>query len=182
VPTTSCSGWKLTGVNSITYTDASRTVGELYSNIANAVQPVKSAGFAPPDAILMHPRRWSWVLAAVDSTGRPLVTPYSPVNNPGTMTEVRSFGAVGSLQRLDVYTDANIPTNLGGGTEDEIYEARFQDMVLFESPPRTEVFRDIGSANLTVRFRIYAFCNLFAARFPAGVSRIRGTGLIQPSF
>ena len=59
------------------------------------------------------------------------------------MTEVRSFGAVGSLQGLDVYTDANIPTTVGAGTEDEIYVARFRDMVLFESPPRTEVFRDV---------------------------------------
>lgn len=172
----------LTGVNAITYTDASPTVGELYSSIANAIQQVHTARFAPPDAILMAPRRWGWFLAAVDSTGRPLVTPYSPMNNPAQMNGVLSFGPVGSLQGLPVYTDANIPLLLGAGTEDEIYVARFSDMLFMEGPLRTEVFRDVGSANATVRFRVYAFCNFFCGRFPAGVSRIRGTGLIAPTF
>jgi HK97 family phage major capsid protein len=172
----------LTGVNAVTYTDATPTVPELYSNIANAVQQVHTGRFAPPDAILMHPRRWGWLLAASDSTGRPLVTPYAPYNNPGQMNGIPSFGPVGSLQGLPVYTDANIPTTVGAGTEDEIYVARFADMLFMEGPLRSEVFRDIGSANATVRFRVYAFCNLFVGRFPAGVSRIKGTGLIAPVF
>lgn len=133
----------LTGVNAVTYTDASPTVGELYSSIANAIQLVNTARFAPPDGIVMHPRRWSWILAAVDSTGRPLVTPYSPFNNPGEVSAVAAFGPVGSLQGLPVFTDANIPTTLGGGTEDEVYVARFSDSLLYESPLRAEQFRDI---------------------------------------
>ena len=55
-------------------------------------------------------------------------------------------------------------------------------MLLYETPLRTEVFRDVGSANATVRFRVYAFVNLFVGRFPAGVSQIRGTGLTTPSY
>jgi hypothetical protein len=51
-----------------------------------------------------------------------------------------------------------------------------------ENPLRTEVFRDIGSATGTVRFRIYAFLNFFCGRFPAGVSRLNGSGLISPVF
>lgn len=94
------------------------------------------------------------------------------------MAGVHSFGPVGSLQGLPVYTDANIPITVGAGTEDEIYVARFDDMLLYESAPRTEVFRDVGSATATGRFCVYAFVNFFAGRFPAGVSRIRGTGLI----
>jgi len=172
----------LTGVNSVTYTDATPTVGELYSQIANAVQQVHTARFAPPDAILMHPRRWGWFLAAVDSTGRPLVTPYAPMNNPAASGPIASFGPVGSLQGLPVYTDANIPITVGAGTEDEVYVAKFSDMLIMEGPLRAEVFRDVGSATATVRFRVYAFCNLFVGRFPAGVSRIRGTGLIAPVF
>ncbi|MDQ2933819.1 MAG: phage major capsid protein [Chloroflexota bacterium] len=122
------------------------------------------------------------MLAAVDSTGRPLVTPYAPMNNPGTTGAPQAFGPVGSLQGLPVYTDANLPTTLGGGTEDEIYVAKFSDMLFMEGPLRLETFRDIGSANATVRFRAYQFLNLFVGRFPAGVSRIRGTGLIAPTW
>lgn len=87
------------------------------------------------------------------------------------------------MQGLPVYTDANIPVNLGAGTnQDEIYVARFADMIFMEGPIRTEVFRDIGSANATVRFRLYAFVNFFAGRFPGGISRITGTGLVAPTF
>jgi HK97 family phage major capsid protein len=172
----------LSGVNAITYTDATPTVPELYSAIANGVQQVQTARFAPPDAILMHPRRWGWILAASDTTGRPLVTPYAGTNNPATNPNVNAFNFVGSMQGLPVYADANIPTTVGAGTEDEIYVAKFSDMLFMEGPLRTEVFRDVGSANATVRFRIYAFCNLFVGRYPAGVSRIRGTGLIAPVF
>jgi hypothetical protein len=71
---------------------------------------------------------------------------------------------------------------VGAGTEDEIYVARFQDMLLYEGPLRAEMFRDVGSATATVRFRVYAFVNLFVGRYPVGVSQIRGTGLIAPTF
>jgi HK97 family phage major capsid protein len=172
----------LTGINTITYTQASPTVPLLYSQIANAVQQVATGRFAPADAILMHPRRWGYLLAASDSTGRPLVTPYAGTNNPADPGSPSAYGFVGSMQGLPVYTDANIPTTVGAGTEDEIYVAKFSDMLFMEGPLRTEVFRDIGSATATVRFRVYAFCNLFVGRFPAGVSRIRGTGMIAPVF
>lgn len=172
----------LSGLNTVTYTDASPTVGELYPKIADAVQQVHTNRFQPPDAILMHPRRWGWFLGAVDTSGRPLVTPYAPQNSAAAFGGVQSFGPVGSLQGLNVFTSANIPTTVGAGTEDEIYVARFSDMLLLEGPMRTEVFRDVGSANATVRFRVYAFVNLFVGRFPAGVSQIRGTGLIAPTF
>jgi hypothetical protein len=55
-------------------------------------------------------------------------------------------------------------------------------MNLYESQPRAEVMRDVGSATGTIRFRIYAFVNLFVGRYPGGVSRIRGSGLIAPTF
>lgn len=172
----------LSGLNTVTYTDATPTVAELYPKIADAVQQVQTLRFLPPDAILMHPRRWAWFLAAVDSSGRPLVTPYAPMNSSGQYGSLNAFGPVGGLLGLNVFTDANIPTTVGAGTEDEIYVARFGDMLLLEGPMRTEVFRDVGSATATVRFRVYSFVNLFVGRFPAGVSQIRGTGLIAPTF
>jgi len=174
----------LTGVNAITYTDATPTVPEFLPKLADAVQQVATGRFLPPDGIVMHPRRWAWLLAAVDSTGRPLVEPDGVAMNPTAIADAPAAqGRVGQLAGLPVYTTANIPTTLGGGTEDEIYIARFSDMIRFESqPPRLEMFRDIGSANATVRFRIYAFVNAFLGRFPAGVSRLKGSGMIAPTF
>jgi HK97 family phage major capsid protein len=171
----------LTGVNAVTYTQASPTIPLLYSQVANAIQLVQTARFAAPDAILMHPRRWANILAASDTTGRPLVTPYAGMNNPADGVNNAPYGFVGSMQGLPVYADANIPTTVGG-SQDEIYVARFADMLFMEGALRTEVFRDIGSANATVRFRVYAFVNFFCGRFPASVSRITGTGLAAPVF
>lgn len=175
----------LTGFNAVTYTDASPTVAEAYPKVADAIQQVATGRFAAAEAILMHPRRWGWITAAVDTQGRPFVVPEGngPTNAPGTFSTVTAQGRVGTLQGLPVYTSANVPTNLGAGTnEDEIYVFRPADLLLYEGPVRAEVFRDVGSANLTIRFRVYSFVNLFVGRFPAGVSKITGTGLVAPTF
>jgi HK97 family phage major capsid protein len=61
-----------TGTNAITYTTGSPTVALLYSKLADAIQQVTTNRFMPPDTIVMHPRRWASLLAAVDTAGRPL--------------------------------------------------------------------------------------------------------------
>src|ERR1044072_8405142 len=63
------------GVNAITYTDASPTVGELYSKVGDGIQQIHTQRFLPPDKIFMHPRRWAWFTVSLDTNGRPLVVP-----------------------------------------------------------------------------------------------------------
>jgi len=58
----------LSGTEAVTYTDASPTVAELWPKLADAIQRVNSLRFAPATAIYMHPRRWGWMTAPVDST------------------------------------------------------------------------------------------------------------------
>jgi hypothetical protein len=60
------------GTNAITYTSGSPTPALLYSKLADAIQQVTTNRFLPPDTIVMHPRRWASLLAAVDTAGRPL--------------------------------------------------------------------------------------------------------------
>jgi HK97 family phage major capsid protein len=79
-----------------TYTDADPTVGEFYPKLADVLQQIASNVFAPADAIFMHPRRWGWLLAARDTTGRPLFAPSAAQNAPGTFA-VPGEGAAGSL-------------------------------------------------------------------------------------
>jgi HK97 family phage major capsid protein len=102
-------------VESVTYTDATPTVAELYSKLADAVQRVATLRFAAAEAIFMHPRRWGWITAAADTAGRPLIPPVAPQNAGGTFG-ITDQGAVGSLQGLPVFLDANLPTTLGAGT------------------------------------------------------------------
>ena len=130
----------------------------------------------------MHPRRWAWILAAVDTVGRPLVDAEgNGQNSTGIQPSNKAEGSVGTLAGPLVFTDAKIPTTITA-TQDEIYVARFSDGILFESAPRTEVFRDVGSATATVRLRIYAFCEPVRGPLPRRHLPDPRTGLTAPSF
>lgn len=174
-----------TGINAITYTDSTPTVGELYSKLADAIQQIHTGRFLAPTVIVMHPRRWAWITAAVDSTGRPLVVPngQGPMNSVAGFNGVLSQTVVGELQGLPVVTDPNISI-LGGAstTEDYVLVLRASDSHLYESSIRTRVLPEIGSGTLTVRLQIYGYLAFTAERQPKSVSKISGTGLIAPTF
>jgi HK97 family phage major capsid protein len=61
-----------------TSTASTATVAGVWPKIADVIQQINSnmggLGYTP-DKIFMHPRRWGWFAAAVDTTGRPLVSP-----------------------------------------------------------------------------------------------------------
>lgn len=175
----------VTGINAITYTDASPTVPELYPKLADGVQQIHTGRFMPPQAIAMHPRRWGWILASLDSSNRPLVVPNAqgPLNAFAGMTDVRSEGSVGTLQGLPVYVDANVPINLGAGTnEDRIIEARFDDLYLYEGETRTRALFETDGNTLEVRLQVWEYLAFIGDRYPAAVSVVSGTGLITPTF
>lgn len=168
---------------SVTYTDASPSVPELYPKFADGIQQIHAGRYMSPTAIVMHPRRWGFLEAAVDSSNRPLVTPYAPFNAAGVKTTVAAEGAVGSIQGLPVYLDPNIPVNLGGSTnEDRIIICRYQDYKLWESQVRTRVLSEVLSGNLTVRVQVYGYLAFTAARYPSSTAVISGTGLATPTF
>lgn len=175
----------VTGVNAVTYTDATPTVGELYPKVADAIQQVHTGRFMPAQKIFMHPRRWAWFTAATDSSGRPLVVPAAniPQNVLAAMGDVVAEGFVGMLQGVPVYVDPNIPINLGAGTnEDRIIAARTDDILLFEGSPRAEAFRETKADQLSVLLRFYNYAALHSERYPKSISVISGTGLITPTF
>lgn len=171
-------------INAVTYTDASPTVGELYPKLADAIQKIHTLRFMSPDAIFMHPRRWAWILAALDTANRPLVTPYAPQNSVAGFGGVRAEGAVGNMQGLDVFVDANIPSTLGAGTnEDAIIVTRLADNMLFETlTPRVRVYEETLSGELTVRIQVYGYIAYTSDRYGKAHTKITGTGLVAPTF
>ena len=178
-----------TGVNTVTYSDVSPTVGELYAKLADAVQQIHTGRFLPPTVIVMHPRRWGWFLAAVDTSQRPLVVPNAngPNNAVGIQQAVESQQVVGSIMGLPVVTDPSLPITYaagvpGAGTEDVIVVMRASDLVLWESGIKTRVLPDVGSGTLTVRLQVYGYVAFTAARLPKAVSIVVGTGLVAPVF
>jgi HK97 family phage major capsid protein len=175
-----------TGTSSVTYVDATPTVGELYSKLADAVQRVATLRFLPADTIVMHPRRWAWFLAAVDASQRPLILPSqngSAFNALGQSAGVAgATGVVGNLMGLDVILDPQIPVTLGGGTEDAIIVMRASDSILWEGAPHAEAFRETKADQLSVLLRFYRYAAFTTARYAPSVSKITGTGLIAPTF
>ena len=174
------------GITSVTYVDLSPTVPELYSKLAGAINSVQTTRFLPPTAWVMHPRRWYWMIAALDSQSRPLVVPMAgpaqAFNAIGTGTENKAEGMVGYLLGLPVFVDPSISIVQGAGTEDSIILARFDDAILFEGQPRTRVMFEIGSQTLTARFQLYNYVAFTAGGYPGGIAVVTGTGLIAPTF
>lgn len=169
----------------VTYTDASPTVAELYPKLADAIQQIHTTRFAPASAIVMHPRRWAWILTALDDQKRPLVVPAANgrMNGAGTQDGVAAQGAVGSIQGVDVYTSSLVPTNLGSGTDqDPILVFRPEDSILFEGTPRAEVFRETYANQGSVLVRMYNYVALATERYPASVAVVNGTGCVAPTF
>lgn len=165
---------------------AGQSVAAFYAAIADAIQRVTTSRFLPPEHIVMHPRRWAALTAAVDSDERPLVLPAAAsTNGIATLDSVASQQVVGQLQGLPVVTDPNIGTTYGGvdpdpGTEDVVYIQRSSDLMLFESGIRSRVLPEVGSGTLTVRLQVYGYIAFTAERYPESVVEI--TGLTAPTF
>lgn len=177
--------YNATGVNTVAYTDTTPTVAELYPKVADAIQKIHTGRYLAPTVIVMHPRRWAWMLAALDSSSRPFIVPSAqgPTNALGTFDAVASQQIVGSLHGLPVVTDPSIPITDGASTnQDSIIVMRAQDCVLYESALRTRVLPDVGSGTLTVRLQVYGYLAFTAERFPAGLTILSGTGFTTPSF
>ena len=174
------------GIQSVTVSAV--TTQGVYSAIANAIQLIHTTRFQPPDAIVMHPRRWGWFLSLLDSQQRPLFLPdvNRPFNAAGILTDVDSQQVVGSIQSLPVITDPNVTTSAGAtggtsiGTDDIIYVLRSSDVVLFESGIRARVMPETKATTLTVLLQVYSYLAFTASRYPQSIVQI--LGLTQPTF
>lgn len=182
-------GIRSTGsIIAVTYTDASPTVPELYPKGADAYQQINSLRFLPGDMWVMHPRRWGWMTAALDSQNRPLVVPFanSPMNAAGVGSGAEPYGEfVGTWHGAPVLTDASLPTTLGGGTEDIILGMRRNELLLWEEGdgmPRQARFEETQAGNLSVKLVVYGYSGFTAGRYPKAVATIGGTGLAAPTF
>ena len=171
----------------VTYTDASPTVAELYPKIVDAIQRVQSNVFSGPSHIIMHPRRLGFLLAATDTTGRPLVVPNAngPMNATGTFSGL-GYGQSGqySMLGLPIITDANVTITNGTGTnEDLIYVVSADELHLWEAPQMPTYVRfEQPDGKVAIRIVLFGFSAFTAGRRPLAGAIIGGTGLVTPTF
>jgi len=173
----------------VTYTDASPTVAELYPKLLDAVQKVQTTFFGGPNAIIMHPRRLAWILAALDSSNRPLAVPTG--NGAFNAVSVGQgsvvYGNSGyTIAGLPVITDANVSIVQGAGTDqDTIYVGNLQELHLWEQgdgSPMMLRFEQPKGAELDVQMIVYGYAAFTANRYPNAWAQINGTGLVTPTF
>ena len=172
----------------VTYTDASPTVAEMYPKLLDAIQKVQTTFFAGPNVIIMHPRRLAMILAAVDGQNRPLAVPAPYAQNAVAVGNgAPQYGNSGyAIAGLPVYTDATISTAQGAGTnQDTIYIGNSQELHLWEQgagEPMMLRFEQPKGAELDVTMIVYGYAAFTANRYPNAWAQINGTGLVTPTF
>ena len=171
---------------SVTYTDASPTVAELYPKILDAVQKVQTTFFAGPNVIICHPRRLAWILAATDTAGRPLAVPSlnGPQNAIASGSGSVQYGNSGyNIAGLPVITDANV-TITNNTDQDVILVGNLQELHLWESAgaPFMLRFEQPDAGSLEVKAVVYGYAAYTAGRYPDAWAKITGTGLATPTF
>lgn len=171
-------------INSVTYTDASVTLPEMWPSFGQAASLIAKNRKLPALATFMTPSIWYWITSQLDSSNRPFVQiePGSGFNILALQTGVGSEGPVGRILGLPVLMDGNIPSNLGGGSnESRIITARTSDLYLWEGSLRTRVLTEVLSGTLQVRFQVYNYVAFMPDRLPKAIAVISGTGVIPQS-
>jgi HK97 family phage major capsid protein/HK97 family phage prohead protease len=168
---------------------------KLWSSIAGAISSVQSNYFANPTAILAHPRDVNTLRTTTDTAGRPIFLPNyfqgagpavggaaaflgGPDDRSQSAQFPMSIAPDGYVFGLPVYSDANIPTNLGGGTnETRMIIGDFTESYFFE---RVGMNMDVSSEAGTsfeqnqIWFRAEERVGFTAARQPSAIYVMTG--------
>jgi HK97 family phage major capsid protein len=174
----------VSGINAVTYTDASPTLPELYVPLVQSASQIEKNRKLPGTAVVMTPSMWYWSTGQLDTTNRPLIVQNAPAYNPAAVQSgLASEGSAGTFAYgMPAFTDGNIPSNLGGSTnETRIISARWSDLYLWEGPVRTRVLQEVLSGTLQVRIQVFEYFAFMGNRRPEAISVISGTGVVPTS-
>jgi HK97 family phage major capsid protein len=174
------------GIISIAYTDATPTAQELWPKLVDAVRQVPAQRFAGADTLVMNPLGWGWLLSTLDTSGRPLFAVGGSDGAFNTMggSDTAGYEMSGRMLGCNVIVSGNVPTNLGGGTNETRFVAmRSDDQFLWEDSNAPIYIRaeQPSAASLGVLFVVYSYSAFTAGRQPKSVAVVSGTGCILPA-
>jgi HK97 family phage major capsid protein len=175
------------GINAVTYTDASPTYAEFFPKLVQAITDISTNFFGSATHIVMHPSLAGCILRALDGSNRPQFTSLlgNPQNAAGTFQ--RPGYDLGGFQILGipVVLDANMPVNLGTGTnETAVIVGNFDESYIFEDNSGTPLYVrfEQPDGNIAIRTVVFGFSAYTAGKYPAAFSAITGTGLITANW
>lgn len=162
---------------------SSTAANSFYNKVLAAAAGIATTRYKQADAIVMHPNRWAWCLEALDSQVRPIISADGQsVNTAAVSTDVLSEGSVGTLGKIPVWIDANISTTANSATnQDETYVLRREDVFLWETPLRLDVFEQTYGDQASLLYRALSFSAAIPDRYSGAIQSIRGTGCIVPT-
>lgn len=175
------------GINGTTYTDANPTWAEFFPKLVDAIQNVNSNFYSRPTHIVAHPSLVGCWLRALDTTNRPIFSPTSgnPYNAAATFDTPDYLGGGLQILGLPVIQDANMPTNLGTGTnETAVIVGDFRESHIWEEGNGDPLYVrfEQPDGNIAIRTVLFGFSAYSAGRYPTAFSAITGTGLITANW
>ena len=175
------------GINGVTYTDASPTWAEFFPKLVAAVTAVSSNFYGSATHIVAHPSLIGCWLRALDTTNRPIFGPTAgnPMNAAATYDRPDYLGGGLQILGIPVVADANMPTNLGTGTDETaVIVGDFRESYLWEDnggQPLYVRFEEPSGTN-AIRTILFGFSAYSAGKYPTAFSAITGTGLITSTW
>lgn len=174
---------------SITYDDASPSGVEAWPKILAGAASAEASllGFAQPDVVLMHSRRWYWLQAQLTNQfplfGQPGITDTHAGMN---YAERYGRGARGVMPNgMVAVVDNNIGTAYGTGTnQDEMYVIASDECHLWEDPAAPVFLRaeQPAAASLGILLVLYGYFAYSFRRYANANAKVGGTGFIPPVF
>ncbi len=180
-----------TGLDAASAAIVQNTVGatNLYSSVLGGASGVETAvlGFAVPNYVVMHSRRWYWFSAQMGNTWPLVQQPGSPPANIGANFAVGyNKGVRGTFPNgMGVVVDNNISIISGStNNQDEVFVVASDECHLWEDPNAPVFIRAEGvqAANLGVLVVIYGYFAYTFQRYANATQKIIGLGLVTPTF
>jgi hypothetical protein len=178
------------GTSAVTYTDTSPSAGALWPKLFGAHSLLEQAllARAPVDLVAMHPRRFNWLAGQVGSTW-PFMGAQSSSVDPqqGMFAITNEYGPAvrAILSNGDkLCVSANIPTNLGVGTNQDVIIVAASGELHVWREPQTMYIRaeQPAAANLGVLLVAYEYVALGGGqRYSNNPATVGGTGLVAPA-
>jgi len=171
----------------ITYTDASPSGTEVWPKVLQGAANSEAAllGFARPDVVLMHSRRWYWLQSQLSAQwplfGQPGIGENHGGENYGV---IYGRGYRGMMPNgMAAVVDNNILTTTNSN-QDEMYIVATDECHLWEDPSAPVFLRceQPAAANLGILLVLYGYFAYTMSRYSNAMSKIGGTGLTTPTF
>jgi hypothetical protein len=160
---------ELPGTNEVEYKSASPTGTAMVPKVGQCLAQVGVKRRKPSKALLMNSSRFFWLATSEDNSNRPLsIEDYPESDFPNC-----GFASVGVY--LD---DAILPVYGPTKEQDFIFALRPEDMAMFDAAPITAIDLDVLSGSLEVRFLMHRTVAAILGRYPSGVSKLFGEGMV----